>query len=546
MDNKGFPVKRPDQISKLAIYLQDKEPLIYLFILNADFIYDEAGKYLPKGITMAGVTYRNRRVKFYYNDLFLKLSSKELYFVVLHEAFHIFKKHTDRHMDLYQENRMLANIAQDSIINEEIVKLVNTGSFESTLKPHIPKKFANLIPEEFKTEYADYGEHAYTTRRLFDWYKRRKVKKSDLLQKGAYVRTNSGGYGKIIKNNGNGTYEVGDMSKEKMLDDAIENINGNQKEKDFKKNFDGEGKYKEDELTPVVFGDYFGDCQDGDGIKVEVITQKSIDSHLEDENEGTAKEKELFAKKLFEQAKELEKNLSTKTAGNKSGNLMAAVEKIMESQTNWKKILNRHINLFLSKDSFLKHKEKSFVTYPWNPKSRYGILCKHHIEKSDNKQSYFIVAIDSSGSVFFDNYETSVFFGEIESIARWLDFSKKGKVLTMQWDTKIADKLNPYATRDWKKFEKKGSGGTEPKIIFDYLTEIFKKKGSRYEVNENGVQFTAFEKLPFLIVLTDGFFFSNLEQNDLGVYKDYVNDVLFFTRSDQNIHIPNAQKIIYE
>jgi len=540
-------MKRPEQISKLAIYLQDKEPLIYLFILNADFIYDGDGKYLPKEVALAGVTYKNRRVMFYYGDAFLKLSPKELFFVVLHEAFHIFKKHVDRHIDLYQEHRVLANVSEDSIINEEILKLVNTGSFDSSMKPCMPEKFLNLIPNEFKKEYESFGEHAYTTRRLFDWFKRRNdVKKSDLLQRGSYVKCKDGNYGKVSKNNGNGTYEVGTMSMDKMLKDVTDNMTGTQKDSEFEENFNSKEKYREDELTPIVFGDYFQSCQGEDGIEVEVINKETIDAHLEEENGGTEKEKELFAKKLFEQAKELEKVIQNKTAGNRQGGLMKSIEEIMNSKTNWKKILHRHINVFLSNDSNLKHKEKSFITYPWNPKSRYGILCKHFIEKSDNKQSYFIVATDTSGSVFFDSYETAVFFGEIEAISKWLDFSKKGRILTIQWDTEVAEQLSRYESKDWKKFEKKGGGGTNPKCIFEYMNNVFQKVGNRYMVNENGIKFTAFDRLPFLIILTDGYFFEPLTIDDLGIYSNHISDVLFFTRISDSIKIKGAQQIIYE
>ena len=80
-------MSRPEIISKLSFYLMDKEPMIYLFIINSDFIKDEWGVLAQPTKDgeiwegYAGVTYDNNRVKFYYTDSFLTLPLKQLYFV---------------------------------------------------------------------------------------------------------------------------------------------------------------------------------------------------------------------------------------------------------------------------------------------------------------------------------------------------------------------------------------------------------------------------------------------------------------------------------
>ena len=60
--------ERPKFISKLALYLQDKEPLIYLFIINSDFYNIDGTDLLPKETDLGGVFIYNRRVK--YRSLF--------------------------------------------------------------------------------------------------------------------------------------------------------------------------------------------------------------------------------------------------------------------------------------------------------------------------------------------------------------------------------------------------------------------------------------------------------------------------------------------
>ena len=52
-------IQRPEIISKLAMFLMDKEPLVYLFIINTDFIPEE--KLLEKLGGFAYVTFKNKR-----------------------------------------------------------------------------------------------------------------------------------------------------------------------------------------------------------------------------------------------------------------------------------------------------------------------------------------------------------------------------------------------------------------------------------------------------------------------------------------------------
>jgi predicted metal-dependent peptidase len=510
----------------------DKEPLIYLFIINTDFVPEE--KLLERLGGFACVTFKNKRVNFIYDPMiFEKFDVREIYFIVLHEAFHIFKKHLEIYKD-FKCNPILLNISMDAVINNEISGM----NVSYNLKPEIIKGTA-IIPEEYKRENNVLGKDAYTTKRLYYWYLEKAKQKMEELKKqflkpGSYVHINgTDKYGRI-ESSEKGNYVIDIMTKEEMFDDLKQKKNHGKKE-----------EHKAKDLTPVVFGD---SSYHGEEAEDQTIMNPHENSEEAEENKI---ETEIFTKKLVQKAKEMEKHLP-QTAGNEIGGFTKIVEKLLEPKVNWKSVLFRHLNLFFSRNASKKENKKSFITYPWNPKSRYGILCKHHIETICKQQSYIILAIDTSGSIFGSQDELEVFFTEIEAMAKWLSFSKSGSVLTIQWDTQIAEPLTEYKHMDWKKFNTgkrkvKGGGGTTPQIVFQYLDKIFVKRDEHFLIKEKDINFLVPDKtkLPFLIFLTDGYFYGKLKKSELGVYKDCTNNILFFTKSKESL-FKDANAIIYE
>jgi len=529
--------QRPEVISKLAMFLLDKEPLVYLFIINSDFIPVE--NFFQKTHGLAGVTLKNKRINFEYDPIiFEKFSVEEVFWLVLHESFHIFKKHLEIYKD-FKGYPLILNMAMDGVINEEIA----STNFSYNLKP---KQISGTvsIPKEYKDLYANLGKDAYVTKRLYYWYlekakEQMEEMKKMLLKAGRYVKVcdeRGNGYGRI-ESTDRGNYTVDRMSKDEMLDEVSSGT---------KKNHGKKEDFKSKELTPVVFGD---DAYHGEGAEDQtIINPQDLDASEEDKLET-----EIFTKKLVQQAKEIEKTIP-QTAGSEIGNFTKLIEKLLKPKVDWRKILNRHLNLFFSRNSNKKDVKKSFITYPWNAKSRYGILYKHKIETIAKQQSYIILAIDTSGSIFGSPEELETFFTEIEEMAKWLNFTKTGAVLTIQWDTEIKEGLTEYKAKDWKKFgdikgkrQIRGGGGTTPEVAFDYLTKIFKEKDNVYHVKENGIDFIVddVKKLPYLIFLTDGQFFHKLDKRYLGIYKENTKNILFFTRSKDCLY-ENAEHIIYE
>lgn len=522
---------RPENISKLALFLSDKEPLLYLFIINSDFVPDREGEHI--GDFIAGVSFLNRRVVFFYSpEKLAKMPAEELFFLVIHEADHIFKKHIDRGKKL--KNHTLANIAEDMIINEEINS--TTFSCSGVLAPKMPP-FGCVIPEKFKSEFHKLGKDAFVSERLYNWLANQKVSKKQLLSVGSYVRIKgSDSYGRIDEITKDGEYKVSEMSKNEML----EEMNGGEK-KNGKK-----GTYTEDELIPVVAGSSSGFGLEGD---FEVESFGNIDAHPNKEmSESDKVDSEVFSKKLVKQAREAESKMKLqKNAGTGSSSYLSKIEGLLKSRVSWKKELNKRLNLFVSDNKGEMGRKNSIINYPWNPKSRYGILCKHTIETLIKKQAHVIFAIDTSGSCFFDKYEIESFFTEIEAVNKEFAFSKKGRLLTIQWDYEVVEGLKEYKKNDWKKYALRGGGGTNPESVFKYIDKIYQKKNGWYVVNERGIRFLIEDKkkLPLLVFLTDGCFFNKLDEKKIGVYANSKKNLLFFTRNKDMIY-PRENYIIYK
>ena len=542
--------ERPDRISRLAIYLSDKEPLIYLFIINSDFVEDKENKII--GDSLAGVFLKDRRVNFIYNKEKLNaLSKEELYFLIIHEAFHIFKKHLTRHKALFEKNHVVANISEDAVINHEITE----AKYYYKLKP---KQITGTIevPLYFLSEFRRLGENAIVTERLFHWFLRKnKLSKHDTLSKGSFVKKkDDGGYGKIIKDKMNRIYEIEEYSEQEMLEEfennKIKDHYSTQKERQKKKKL--KTTIQEiDNLIPVIFNNRDGSSIGAVDVDFEIENRLSFDKHFEEENKDgeNSIEEKIFTNKLFEQAKKMEENnlrQSSKTAGVGAGNLLSKLEELLKPRVNWRRELNKKINVFVSNNSYIKDVKRSVINYPWDAKSQYGILGKWNITLTRNLQTYIIFAIDTSGSCFYDKFEMETFFTEVDAASKELEFNKKGHVLSLQWDWELQSSLNVYRNGDWRKYKISGGGGTNPRSVFSYLTKTFRPKNNHFVVKENDVKFIipSKKKLPLLFILTDGYFYSKLTENDLGVYEENKKNVVFFTRTKDYL-FEKANVILY-
>ena len=513
----------------------DKEPLFYLFIINTDFILDE----VCFGSDYAGVTYKDGRVKFFYTTKFLNLDIRKMYFVMIHEAYHIFKKHLVVHLDLYKKNANLVNIAEDAIINTEILESSFTG-----IKPDVIGLNPFLIPEEFKSTYRSMGKDAYVTPRLFSWYEQKnKMTKKEILERELTCKNNkTGKYGRIRypETNTNTDYTLTEYNSiEEMIND--------------KNSWDtSKGVTKKnipiDDLDPVFVnsdsGSYQQALHDGD-----YESYGFSDSHEQISGEDglpSAISQQVFVEKIVKQAREMTDSnpqLSKKAGRGRGNSILENLEGLIKPVVSWKKIFKKHINLYYSNNSISKTKKKSILTYLMSPKSQNGMMFRHWMKVKDKLQKYVFVAVDTSGSCFSDVYDMRRFFSEIDGIAEELEFSKSGRVFVMQWDWGVASPWKEYKKGDWKTFKVEGGGGTNPRVVFDYIKRIFEPVGKDSvsaqldpKNKDSVLMIPDKKKMPFLIVLTDGVFWEKMRKDELGLYEDNSENVLFVTKTDKNLY----------
>jgi len=530
-------MSRPETISKLSFYLMDKEPLIYLFIINSDFIYakdEEIGG-------LAGVTYKDGRVQFYYGDMFINLPIEELYFVLIHEAQHIFKNH----IKMYKEhkNKKILNIAQDAIINNEIIATKFLG-----IEPKMPSLGGSVIPDKFKRDYSSMGEDAYTSARLYNWYLEKKEELSKLSKKEFLLKVKSckntvtGEYGLVLSDSIDpDKLEIGVFdSKKEMLDSRHQ------------------WRYRRSELThiddlmPVISRGGEEGASEAAEPDFEVEIDDPFDSIVKEEGgEEEIIPQQIFIENIVKQAVEMEDNnealkQAKLTAGIGSENsLIDAVKKILVSQINWKKEFKQKLNLYMSDRGSVKGTKKSYITYMLNPRSRYGIIGKHDLKTTIKKQNYLIMAVDTSGSCFYDNFDKERFFTEIDEIAREMKFSGTGKVFILMWDGYVSSNdIVEYNVGDWKNFKLTGGGGTNPHSVFDYLER--RLDGNVLKLNDKeSIYIESLTKLPFLLFLTDGWFFFKLEKKSTGIYQKDLESLMFMTREERYID-ESISRVIYK
>ena len=537
-------MERPEIISKLSYYLIDKEPLIYLFILNSDFILDESEMMSEKDF--AGVMYANNRVQFYYTNRFLSLPLAELYFILIHEAYHVFKKHLKIHENL--TNFKLRNIAEDAIINSEILETKFLG-----IQPKMPSGEAGgfTIPKDFKHEYSDLGKDAYTTPRLYNWYSDRKNDdKKDFLLKNRYCKNESGQYGRADHENGDGSISTTTFdSLEEMLEDAK---TGGYSSGSGHSNQSIEG------LTPVVLTSGQNSFMAGMGQSFDFETMGFQDTHFETNEEEAPEEvipQRVFTENLVKQAEKMIDNNASLQAAMKSAGighengLIGAVKKLLKSEVNWRKEFKQGLNIYLSDRGIIKGEKQSYITHLMNPRSRYGMIAKHRLKTAEKKQNYVFLAIDTSGSCFYDEYDKERFFTEIDSLTKELEFNGTGKVFTLMWDSYVvSDHMREYRVGDWKNFNLQGGGGTSPECVFKWLKNRTEIKGNTaiMQIDERENLFiNDLKKLPFLLFLTDGYFYRSFrEEEDLWLYKKDLKSLMFLTRSEKDLP-PGVRRVVY-
>ena len=556
-----------EKLEDLMFYFQKNEILLYLFLSTCQKIPTRVNR-LSNGMPfIAAVSFNVDRFILIYNiDAFAEMTREQIYFVLIHEAFHAFRLHCSMRFRFKgRDHPLLLNVAMDGVINEDILEIKKEREKE-THKYLLPDMLESgvLFEEEYRKKTS---KDKRTTENYYDWLEEKansayKKSKEQLLAPGSYVKDEEGNYGKIIKKKEDGTFEV----EKKSLEEIFDEVDGKNKQKG-KQGQDQQGQdqqgqesgnYHSNELTPVIpiksngsnLKSNLGNTVSGNA---EVI-MKDIGMVKPSEDEKGQKAEsnaEVLLKNLVEEAKNIQKHQKDYSPDGSGNNFFTRIEELYKkSVVNWRAILRRKIDYFMVREkSSRKIQKKSYITWLRNPRSRYGILSKHFIDSNDNFSPYMIVAIDTSGSIFCSDNELRLFFTEIDSISKWLN-TMGGKVFTLQWDTEITEEITPYIHGDWKKIREKqkkiiGGGGTDPSCIFKYLEKQFIKHKKHYVFkNKNTVFGERWGKFPLLLVLTDGFF-APMGKSILKLYGLCEDKVIFFTDNTSNIY-PKENFIPYK
>lgn len=488
---------RPERISKMISFLRNREPLLYLFLLNANYEeVNEPNFYMAVGIKN-GIT-------LYYSQQALELPVHAFFFVLVHEAKHIFYQHLHVFEKLLtptdnKDKHLLANIATDAIINEDITNY-NFEYFKEITKEKV--YFDQCIRVEPK---------------YYDFLSSKNIAREDGLSSLQYYQW--------LKENGYSAKYGQNQTVVILIDKK-----GNEKES---KSFDGspapkqQGQKQEGEGEGEGEGNGEANFQGGD--------KGSSQSNQQGENGEVPQHIKDMLERMVRQAEKMEE--SEKKCGRGNGSMATDLRlKMRKPRVNWRTELRKRMNFYISKNGVKPEKKKSFLTYMMNPKSNDKMIFPHTIKQRSRLQTAIILAIDTSGSCFCSEEELENFFTEIESISKELEKSKKGRVYTMMWDCSVHGSIKEYKVGDYKTFKMKGGGGTEPKCIFDFIdNKCFKQDDNNSTIKlQNGdlsIELQSLKALPLVVVLTDGYFY-NFKRT--GIYKDSKN-VLFFTRIAENI-----------
>lgn len=383
-----------------------------------------------KDVPTAGVNITGKGMNFYYNQDFInKLNEKEIRFLILHEEFHLLWDHPYRTSK--QHNKMLANIVQDMIINQNIVRYFK--NYVEIIKDEEGNNSAVFIPKEYKG--AEYFEA------LYDWVYEKYQKKKE--QDGGQSQSQQGqGQKQQGQGNGQGQQDPNGKQQGGGGKGDKQDPNGKQDKKDGEGEGDGEkdkdgkgkgkqkpkyGKYGKDEQEMYDLDDLFDKAEQNGG--------QFFDSHMEDEISEEMKR---------EMVKDMIQGLRQR--GLVKGNCETLLENLRKRKKDHlreiKKAVGTIKNNTLKDRSYRKPNRKIFGLKGKPKRPGFEINCM----------------LDTSGSMngYFEKVLSYIFRSDI--------------VINMiQCDTEIQDVIKIRNMKEFKQLKISGLGGTTLQPGIDYI-----------------------------------------------------------------------------
>lgn len=506
-------VEIPDFFYSLAVYLYMREPLISIFLINCNYILDEDGLYLKDGL-VGVINKTNKTYLFFKSELFFRYSKEELFFIVLHEAEHVFKRHIDINKKQYETNPLVSNLSEDCIINSEIREI----EFNE-IKP-TPPAGCFFVPTTYKIENRDQVKLGFSSQKLFSWF----IEKNKCFNESFDEKSNRSlpFYFMVQEKIGNifGDFYRAKISNGKMIIQQSETI--------VLKNIEEFDKSYVMYLDPtdLRFGierkwlrNYY--------FKETHLSEKEEDDFFN--NNDSSDDRQITIQKMIYLAEQI--SLDKNNHFGKSNYLIKTKEKINDLGIDWRKKLNKNINNYVSKNKSRKKIIKSYFSWLKNPKSNYDIIAKANRIKKEKLSPFVFVGIDTSATVANDQDLMSSIFGELHRLNNFLKFNLKGKVLMFQWAEKIIKMPEEFNIN----IEIIGGGGTNP----DCFKELIKNKEKQFYINymeKNSKQKYFFneQEPPLLILITDGLF-KKSSLKDIGIYEKRKDRFLIVSKQKDNI-----------
>lgn len=140
-------------------------------------------------IKTAGVNATTKGLNHYYNPDFIdSLSQLAVNFLMLHETFHLLLEHSKRTREGHFDHE-LANIAQDMIINQLLIKYIDP-SFITLPKDKYGKNTALVIPKEYEGPWVFEVLYHFIKTKKEEIQKKRKKKEDEKLFQELFVNKN--------------------------------------------------------------------------------------------------------------------------------------------------------------------------------------------------------------------------------------------------------------------------------------------------------------------------------------------------------------------
>ena len=227
-------------------------------------------------------------------------------------------------------------------------------------------------------------------------------------------------------------------------------LNGDMGTKQFKFNMQGSKDEKGDAFRYGYGRENIKDSFKNVEITVDVNTVYDLIDNGEDSAEKNQKANKVIADAIVRE------DMRGTQAGSVPGLLEAQVRKLLTSEIDWKKLLKKYLIAATSKDSsFSRPDRRMFYQNAIYPGQVSDELSEVHGVK---------VCIDTSGSI--SDEDLGHFLGQVYQLCK----TYKVKAELVYWDAEI-ESIGEFETyKEFERVDVYGRGGTEPRVVFDYLS----------------------------------------------------------------------------